>query len=247
MVGALAGPPPIGHPIPAAVTRIADGTSIEPVWLNGRGGLTYRIGDRYLKWSPIGSGLDLEGERERLVWASAFHPVPRILEHGSDNHGEWIITRAIAGESAVSQRWIGDPKTAVRAIGEGLRALHENLPVDGCPFTWSVDDRLDRANSVFTEAPPIDELVVCHGDACAPNTLISANGSWIAHVDFDSMGIADRWADLAVASMSLDWNFGEGWEEDFFEGYGIERDETRIDFYRQLWNADEGPEVKMEQ
>jgi aminoglycoside phosphotransferase len=36
--------------------------------------------------------------------------------------------------------------------------------------------------------------VVCHGDACAPNTLIAAEGRWSGHVDLGMLGTADRWA-----------------------------------------------------
>ena len=52
--------------------------------------------------------------------------------------------------------------------------------------------------------------MVVHGDACAPNTLISLAGEWVGHVDFGDLAVGDRWADLAIASLSLDWNFGEG-------------------------------------
>ena len=54
----------------------------------------------------------------------------------------------------------------------------------------------------FRDAPPIDRLVVCHGDACVPNTLLDDVGRGIAHVDLAALGTADRWADIAVASMS---------------------------------------------
>jgi kanamycin kinase len=40
---------------------------------------------------------------------------------------------------------------------------------------------------------------------------------------------------LAVASWSVDYNFGPGWEDEFFKVYGIERDEKRTSFYRVLW------------
>jgi kanamycin kinase len=79
--------------------------------------------------------------------------------------------------------------------------------------------------------------VVCHGDPCAPNTIIGDDGRWTGHVDFASLGLADRWADLAVASMSIGWNYGEGWEPEFFAAYGITPDAERIRFYRELWNA----------
>jgi len=222
----LAGPPPADYTVPEAVRALVSGQQFELVWLNLEGGLTLRLGDdRYLKWSPT----PLTGEIERLLWAARYHPVPALLEHGTD----WMLTTAIDATSAVD----ADAATAARALGEGLRALHDALPVDGCTFEWSAESRGGSG------VPPIDRLVVCHGDACVPNTLVDARGQWVAHVDLGRLGLADRWADLAVASMSLGWNFGDGFETDFFEAYGIERDELRIRFYRDLWNQ---PDVKIE-
>ena len=47
-------------------------------------------------------------------------------------------------------------------------------------------------------------------------------------MDFGDLAVGDRWADLAVASMSLDWNFGEGHQPEFFAAYGVEPDAERI-------------------
>ena len=195
----------------------------EAVWENEIGGLTFRDGDRYLKWNPAGSGIDLEDERARLAWAAPHTPVPEVLDLGRDDHGQVLVTRALPGAGAVTDRWLAQPDVAVRAIAEGLRALHETLPVASCPWVWR-DGGTD--------------VVVCHGDPCAPNTIVGDDGRWSGHVDLGSLGTADRWSDLAVCSMSLDWNFGEGWQPVFFAAYGIERDEDRIRHYRALWNAE---------
>lgn len=77
-----------------------------------------------------------------------------------------------------------------------------------------------------------------HGDACAPNTLIDAGGQWAGHVDLGDVAVGNRWADLAVASMSLDWNFGEGHQDAFFAAYGIAPDAERIRYYRALFHAE---------
>jgi aminoglycoside phosphotransferase len=73
--------------------------------------------------------------------------VPRVLDHGSDETGSWLVTAGLPGHSAVFDPWKQDPATAVRAIGEGLRALHDTLPVDRCPFSWSAPDRLADARA----------------------------------------------------------------------------------------------------
>jgi kanamycin kinase len=58
-------------------------------------------------------------------------------------------------------------------------------------------------------------------------------------VDLGDLGIADRWADLAIATMSLDWNFPRNYESALLGAYGVARDDERIAFYRSLWDAPE--------
>jgi kanamycin kinase len=59
---------------------------------------------------------------------------------------------------------------------------------------------------------------VCHGEACAPNTIIDAR-AWSGHVDLGSLGLADRWADLAIATWSTEWNYGPRWERALLNAY----------------------------
>lgn len=113
-----------------------------------------------------------------------------------------------------------------------------------CPFDWSVPSRLARAAvrgtdvpAELREPPSVDRLVVCHGDACAPNTLLSESGAWAAHVDLSSLGVGDRWADIAVSAMSLESNYGPGWDDAFLEAYENDPDPVRAAYYRNLWNA----------
>ena len=78
---------------------------------------------------------------------------------------------------------------------------------------------------------------MCHGDACAPNTIVADDGRVAGHVDLGALGVADRWADLAVATWSTVWNFGAGHEHHVLDAYGIDADPDRTDFYRRLWAA----------
>ena len=195
------GPPEHDVRIPNAVHTLIAGNGFEAVWENELGGLTFAVetdtGEReFIKWTPTSAGIDLVREIVRLRWAGLWLAVPRVLDHGQDAEGAWLITAAVPGESAVSPRWTNDPKTAVTAIGSGLRFLHDTLPVQQCPFTWSNESRIatarrraaqgdtDPANwdgehkhltvhealDLVDAAPSIDRLVVCHGDACAEHT-----------------------------------------------------------------------------
>lgn len=224
--------------MPACVTAVAAGRPLRPVWQNALGGLTFEVGvgaERcFVKWTPTTSGIDLTAEAARLAWAAPFSSVPRVLAEGSDDLGSWLVTTGLPGESAVSARWKADPERAVLAIGRGLRALPDALPVPSCPFYWSLETRLAdvrrraaagaldparwhrshqrltvrHALAVLADAPPIGRLVVCQGDACAPNTLLLPDGRCSGHVDLGALGVADRWADLAVATWSTAWNVG---------------------------------------
>lgn len=241
----LAGSPTDPVAVPAVIARLAGGDPLVAVWQNVLGGITFRLGDgdgrvRYAKWAATGTPeIDLAGEAERLRWAQGRVPVPRVLEQGGDADGSWLVTAEVPGRSAVDPRWVAEPATAATAIGRGLRLLHDALPVDECPFDWSVERRLARAehrHPDLAEPPPVDRLVVCHGDACAPNTLLHDDGTFAAHVDLGSLGVADRWADLAVASWSTEWNYGPGYDGFVYEGYGIAPDPRRIAYYRLLWD-----------
>ena len=242
----LAGPPDPDLAPPAVVVRLAAGDALRGVWANHLGGLTYAVGEppvRSVKWQPAGAAA-LAGEAERMRWARRWTPVPEVLEVGADAEAGWLTTAALPGTSAVDARWVADPAPAVRAIGTGLRRLHDSLPVHRCPYDWSTASRLARLKpqhedrrAELLDAPPPDRLVVCHGDACAPNTVVDADGGWVGHVDLGALGVADRWADLAVASMSLGWNFGVGWEPTFFDAYGIAPDPARIAHHRLLWSC----------
>lgn len=249
--------------MPAAVAALADGEPCRAVWRNELGGITFKIGaHRYMKWNPAGTTLDLTSEVIRLRWANGRASVPTLLDHGNDDEGTWLVTAALRGESAVSARWKADPATAVRVLGQGLRRLHDALPISECPFTWAAQDRLRIAHSraaaglthpqkwrqqhqhltvadaltILDDLPVMDHMVVCHGDSCAPNTLIDHDGEFAGHVDLGALGVADRWADLAIATWSTTWNYGPGWEQRLLDAYGIDPDEEKIAYYRLLWD-----------
>jgi len=229
---------------PPIVRALAAGEEPVAVWRNDYGGLTFRAGSRYIKWCPRNLETSLADEAARLRWAFPHSPVPHVLDHGGDPEAEWLVTAALPGQSAVAPRWVADPETAVRAVGEGLRALHDALPAADCPFVWDVPSRLANAAargihlpSRFADPPPVDRAVVCHADACCPNTLIGEDGRWLAHVDLGQLGVGDRWADIAVAAMSTEWNYGPGWEDELVAAYGVTPDRERLAYYRDLWNA----------
>lgn len=265
-IGAVSVAAESNRSVPEPVIAIAAGSPVRLVWENQVGGLTFEIGvdpDRiFVKWSPRNVRVDIDGEINRLRWARQFITVPEVVSTGGDDEGSWIVTAALPGESAVSDRWRAESTTAVIAIGQGLREMHEAMPIDGCPFSWSAQSRvvdvyrraelgsidpngwhedhqklaLASALTLIDEIPDVDRLVVCHGDACSPNTLIADDGTCSGHTDLGVLGVADRWADLAIATWSTVWNYGEGFEELLLNAYGVGADRDRTAYYRLLWD-----------
>jgi aminoglycoside phosphotransferase len=252
--------------IPAAVARLTDGGQPRLVW-ESEDALTFEFGQdpdrRFVKYAPARSCLNLAAEAARMTWAAPFTSVPPVLATGADEDGSWLVTAALPGSCAVQDRWKAEPATAVRAIGEGLRAMHEAMPVPDCPFSWMADERVERARcraadgridpardwqpehlvysipralDLIADIPPVDRLVVCHGDSCSPNTLLADDGHCSGHVDLGDLGVADRWADLAIATWSATWNYGPGWQNALLAAYGVTPDEERTRYYRLLWD-----------
>ena len=201
-------------------------------------------------------------EAERMRWAGQFLPVPRVIESGSNTDVAWLVTRAMPGMNAVTPPLLADPATLVPILARGLLRFH-SAPMQACPFDFRVDRALDHVrrrlvtgavdvendlhpehrhlglNELLPELerlrPRSEDLVVCHGDYCLPNVLIEGD-QVTSFVDLGGRGVADRWWDLAVATWSVTWNVGPGWEGAFLDAYGIERDDARIEFYRLLYD-----------
>jgi len=201
------GPPPGGLPVPAPVAAAAGAAPVRPVWVNELGGATFEIGT---------------GHRRRFVkWAPAGSGIDLAAE-------------------AARMSWAAEFTPVPTLLAHGADETGSWLVTSALPGEMAVSDHqhlsIEAALEVLAAPPPVDELVVCHGDSCAPNTLITDDGCWSGHVDLGDLGIADRWADLAVATWSTTWNYGPGWQTPLLNAYGIAPDADRTRYYRLLWD-----------
>ena len=139
-------------------------------------------------WSP---------RRLRLAWAGRLHRRCR----GCCRVGPgWMHTAGLPGRSAVDPYWAARPVAAARAIGAGLRLLHDALPVADCPFgapSWIPERRPARRSA---GGLPRRRVRAEHADR---RRRLPARGTSTSA----DLGVADRWSDLAVATLSLAWNY----------------------------------------
>ena len=227
---------------------------------------TYRLNrdgeTRFLKLHPAGSRI--ADEAVRLRWAQEFLPVPRLIEYGSDGDYDWLLTEGLPGVDATQIK--DDPRALVTALGEGMRAFHEAVPVRECPFDFTIPTALDHVRGrlaaglidpardfhpehaglsaeaavgiLVSTAPSLADEVVCHGDFCLPNVLLEDGAKYTVtgFLDLGALGVADRWADLAACAWSCDLNLGPGYAEFMFDAYGETLDEDRLAWYRLLYD-----------
>ena len=129
--------------------------------------------------------------------------------------------RGAARALAVGDAWRARRPEAIGAIADGLRAIHA-VPIADFPAGWTEEVWVGREPASLGRGRL--SWSGCSSTAMrARRTRWSPTaGAWTGHVDFGDLAVGDRWADLAVASLSLDWNFGEGHQDELFEAYGIE-------------------------
>jgi kanamycin kinase len=217
---------------------------------------------RFAKVDVAGQYPTLRDEADRMVWAAAYLPVPIVVELVTREDCSVLVTEALPGRDATDDVWRADLPGHVSALARGLVALHGAVGEEWCPFRFEVDRALEHverrlargelAREDFHEehqhlspsaalaqlektAPDGEDLVVCHGDYCAPNVLLE-DGRVTGYVDLGELGVADQWWDIAVGAWSVGWNFGTEYEPLFYESYGIEPDPGRIAFYRLLYD-----------
>jgi kanamycin kinase len=240
-------------------TRVPHAGSGDEVWrLAGRPDLYVKIG------AGAGDADRLTGEADRLTWLRAQGiPAAEVVDAGPS----WLVTRAVAGEPASAPWPERDRAAVVDALADITRRVHD-LPVETCPFDRTLTrslaaardaaarDRIDLGDldderagwtpgQLVTEleatAPTFEELVVCHGDLSLPNLIVDPRSLQVTGlIDTGRLGVADRYADLALINRSLgddsrNAQFGPQYAARFLAAYGeTDPDPQRLAFYRLL-------------
>lgn len=224
----------------------------------GRGGARVsRRGGIYRKESDD-PRIDLVAEGERLAWLRRQGiPAAEVL----DCRPGLLVTAEVPGRSAAESWPAADRPRVVDALTDLTRALHA-LPVADCPFdrrlavtvpqalAAEVDlDDLDDERHGWTREelvaellatrPRQEDLAVCHGDLCVPNVLFDPGTCEVTGViDTDRLGVADRWADLAIITRSLaaryNPQYGPWAAGRLLDRYRVPPDPAKIAFYRLL-------------
>ncbi len=181
------------------------------------------------------AGTEAENEVAMLTWLNGKIPVPRIIEHISENGYAYILMNKCTGKMACDQNYMMQPKRQAELLAEVLHTLW-NIDTAGCPCSWPLQRRLDQAmdniihNRVditdaqpgtfgpggfrnpeallhwLQENQPIERKAVSHGDFCLPNIFLSDEGV-TGLIDLGRSGLSDPWQDIALCCRSLENNY----------------------------------------
>jgi kanamycin kinase len=202
--------------------------------------------------------VDLVGEGERLLWLRRQGiPAAEVL----DCRPGLLITAEVPGRSAADPWPVESRSRIIDALADLTRVLH-TLPIAECPFdrtlavtipeALSADVDLNDLNpqrrgwtrdelvaELLATRPQHEDLVICHGDLCAPNVLFDPDTCRVSGlIDAGRLGVADRWVDLAIATRSLtstlNPHYGPWAADRYLTRYGVLPDHSKIEFYRLL-------------
>lgn len=230
------------------------------------GGAVYRLFDKagapdlYLKHGGAVAD-DIVDEMVRLRWLMGKVPVPHLVGFVLTEDGAWLLTTALAGETAwqLLDRAPEEGERVVDALAALLRDLH-TIPVAACPFdsgidrrVWLARNRIDAGqvdeddfddvragwsaeqvwDALQRHLPLVPDPVVTHGDFSLDNILLH-DGRVTGCIDLGRVGVADRYQDLAILSANLA-AFGEALPERLFAHYGLDTvDRAKIDAHLLL-------------
>lgn len=189
----------------------------------------------WLKCAP--SGIRAEADAMRHLHSKA--TVPRLLHYLEADNCQYLLTSSLAGYPLYAAEMLAEPEAVIRILAGVLRELHA-LDVQACPLdqrltvkwhTWSFTP---EESAWLALDPPIEDLVVTHGDACLPN-FHSDGEHYTGCLDLGDAGVADRWQDLTLSLWSLQYNLGTpAWGVPFLDAYGIAPDQRKIEYYLRL-------------
>ncbi|HZX01832.1 aminoglycoside 3'-phosphotransferase [Kribbella sp.] len=222
----------------------------------------FRRDNVYAKCCGPAGVAELAAERDRIRWLSGTGlPGATVLDWLESADGGCLTTSAVPGvpgDALPSSAYV----RAMGGLGRVLRELHsvQDCPFERplAEVIASAADVVRRgavnpafltdewrkvapeellaevvAESTYVES--VLEPVVCHGDACLPNIFFDPDTLEVTGlIDLGRLGIADRYADLALTTIQLH----DEWCADpapFLEAYGVpDPDPRRLHFFRLL-------------
>lgn len=224
---------------------------------------TYEGRPSFLKVTPHGHRFPAKVEHERIHWLKGRVPVAEVLTYIEDDKHQFLVTADAQGVGLLE--FNADEETRIAKFAGVIRLIHD-LPVEQCPYKWTVDEQIQFARSglgkrhailssldtefqgrsldtlfqemmTYKPTPEMLDLVVVHGDPYTDNIIVDPEtGELKAFLDVGHVSVADRYTDLAMIYDELIQNFGEDGWQTFLNCYGIEKIDDKKLYFYRLFN-----------
>lgn len=196
-------------------------------------------------------------EARVLDWLSGRLAVPEVVLAASHGDGEFMITRAVPGESLAARISAGRP--VVELFRDALHRL-QAVPVGDCPFdsrvgvrlrelAYLLDHGLTADDRDLDQWPgfagprdllahlaanrPREDVVFSHGDLCDNNVFADGRDN-LYFIDLGRGGLADRWADITLVLRNLREDISDDAAGEFLAAIGQADDGARRTYFEQL-------------
>lgn len=205
----------------------------------------------------IGKRKEVYEEAQNLIWLQDKIAVPKVYQTGKVEDSYYCIMEKIPGKM-LQETWSKETiEENITQYAKALKTFHDINP-EGLPFNHTLESKIAIAHQIVVNGKAKTEyferefahmsgqevydlmqtykynesdLVLCHGDVCLPNLMVTKNQE-IVFIDVVQLGIVDRHLDLAIALRTLHYNLeamGEtltdSYIQVFKDAYGI----TKID------------------
>lgn len=249
--------------LPKAILRHLGDCPLEDRTFSGTAGVFFcpRDGGLYLRVNAPGR------EKDHALMTDYFYGKglgPRLVEYVNDGEHDYLLTRALPGENALSPRLLENPERLAAELGKAFRRLHEirdeNIPVQGFSDRFIretedfLKDEIIPGNSpegfkarygctpeqALAALPAIrryeGDFSLIHGDACLPNVMFS-DFVFTGFIDLGAACLGDRHYDLAATLWSLGYNLkSQAYGAVFLDAYGRDFvDEDRLALCALSW------------
>ncbi|WP_422418723.1 APH(3') family aminoglycoside O-phosphotransferase [Pseudomonas sp. GZD-222] len=214
----------------------------------------------FLKTCPpqfIPTTYSVQREAQVLQWLEGRLSVPEVVALGESGDGEFMITRAVPGESL--QRRIEQKLPVLELFREALHQVQSVLIAD-CPFDSSATLRLRELEYLMAQGLCADDLdlqpwpnlhtpkdllahlqatvaledrVFSHGDLGDSNVFVDAREQ-LHFIDLGRGGIADRWLDIAFVHRNLREEVSATVAAEFLAGASAFDNPAKREFFEQL-------------
>jgi len=148
--------------------------------------------------------------------------IPTVIEYAEASFGgKYLVTSEIQGKN--SHEVDLSPHQVVKIMAKLLREIH-GIDCIRCPLEYNSRDENESIALQMMKNNFPEDRVFLHGDYYLPNVVIDVNAmprKRLGVLDWHASGVGDRMIDVRACMLSIEWNLGCEYIDEFLDHYGL--------------------------